>query len=158
MLNNFLFSRNDKKDDSDNKRKNLEPDYNEMCKRYNFNVKELKKLYQRFKLICNSNTEVVEKRQFLQQPEFMLSPFISLSFDLELKNQQKNQKLKENFQLVQNNANDNLNDDNESKNNENLNHVVQNGENVNGLNFESFISLINIYSPKTSNQVKLSCM
>ena len=161
----FLSNNNKKKE----QKKNIDPDFKEISKRCNFSVQELKQLFIRFKQISDPTTEVVEKIQFLQQPEFALCPFISLSFDMELRNQLLDNKLNEDSQNNNNNPhleNNNAkttpsnNDNNNNSNSDIIDHSHHDGDNLklNGLKFESFVNLLSVYSPKESNEAKLSCM
>lgn len=73
----------------------------------------------------------MEKIPFLQQPELALSPLIPLAYDLEVRK----------FGISS----------------KNTDHSEVNVPSILGLNFEHYVKILSVFSPKASNSSKLSC-
>ena len=66
-----------------------EPDFKALLNVTHFTKRELRKLFTRFCLLCNTETGLIERLPFVQQAEFANCPLISLAFEYECREQKK---------------------------------------------------------------------
>jgi hypothetical protein len=64
-------------------RKEGEPHFKELAKSSHFSKSELKHMHNRFMAICDTEIMLLQKRQFLQQPELMFRPMTGIAFNKE---------------------------------------------------------------------------
>lgn len=163
------------------------PDFDALERSTNFKKRELKKLFTRFCLLCNPVTGYIERIPFVQQAEFAFCPLISLAFEYELSEQKKSDNLRklglrksssksqqESGKILSSRSDhilDTFDGASNLQNEQDIPFVDSGGggeggpdhesatkiEEEGGLDFDHFVNLLSLFSPKETLSNKASC-